>query len=382
MAGAPSGRILVVDDDEGLREVVSELLAEAGYQVTAAANGRLALEALQKDSYDAVFSDVRMPDMDGLGLLRAVRKQDLDLPVVLLTGGPTLETAMEAVEHGALQYLVKPVPTDKLLEAAARAVRLGALARLKRQALAATSGDHLAGDRAGLEASFGRGLAGLWMAYQPIVRGSDGGVQGHEALLRTTEPVFPHPGAFLAAAEQLGRLPDLGRAIRKSVADAVASGALPGDVFVNLHPLDLADYSLLDPGAPLSRFASRVVLEVTERESLDRVSDVAARMRGLRDLGYRIALDDLGAGYAGLNSFVALSPDIVKLDMSLVRGLDQDPVKQKLVGSMTGLCRDLRMQVVAEGVESEGERQAALAAGCELIQGYLVGRPLPLPQAR
>ena len=117
------------------------------------------------------------------------------------------------------------------------------------------------------------------------------------------------------------------------------------------------------------------MLEITERASLDSVADAQARVRSLRALGYRIALDDLGAGYAGLTSFAALAPDVVKLDMALVRGLDRDLVKQKLVGSMVGLCRELGILVVAEGIETEGERDAATAAGCGLLQGFLMGRP-------
>jgi EAL domain-containing protein (putative c-di-GMP-specific phosphodiesterase class I) len=226
-----------------------------------------------------------------------------------------------------------------------------------------------------LEASFQRGLDGIWMAYQPIVRASDGGLHGYEALLRTAEPVFPNPMALLAAAEKLGRLAGLGAAVRGAVAGLLESGAYPGGVFVNLHPLDLADDELLDPSAPLTKFASRVVLEITERASLRGIADVADRVGRLRRLGYRIAIDDLGAGYAGLTSLATLAPDIVKFDMALIRGLDQDVVRRKLVASMAAVCRDLGISVVAEGIETEGERAAAIDAGCDLLQGYLLGRP-------
>jgi EAL domain-containing protein (putative c-di-GMP-specific phosphodiesterase class I) len=374
-----AGQILVVDDDDAGRELLSEILTEAGYSVVACADGRAALDALQREPCDAVMSDVRMPDMNGLELLRAARAAHADLPVVLLTGGPSLETAIEAVESGAVQYLIKPATEATLLEAAARAVRLGKLARLKRNVLSTGNLERLSEERAALEGSFARGLATLWMAYQPIVRASDGALQAHEALLRTAEPSFADPRVFLDAAERLGRLPELGRAIRGSVAGTIGSGVLPKDVFVNLHPIDLADETLVDPLAPLSRFASRVVLEITERGGLERVDEVSARMATLRGLGYRIALDDLGAGYAGLSSFVALTPDIVKIDTSLIRGLDHDAVRQKLVGSITSVCRDLQMRVVAVGVETEGEWRAAREAGCDLIQGYLMGRPARVP---
>lgn len=380
MSGPPAshGRVLVVDDEPALRELVSEVLADAGYQVAACANGREALEALKRDSYDAVVSDVSMPDMNGIELLRGVRESDLDVPVVLCTGRPSIETAVAAVEQGALEYLMKPVSIDRLLEASARAVKLGKLARLKRQALTAIGFDPSIGDRAGLEAAFGRALSTLWMAGQPIVTASDGALRAHELLVRTRDAAFPHPGALLGAAERLTALPELGRAIRAAAAALMTAGRLPADVFVNLHPLDLNDDALLDARAPLSAFAPRVVLEVTERASLEHVGDVAGRVDALRGLGYRIAIDDLGAGYAGLTSFAALRPDVVKIDMALVRGLDRDPVKRKLVTSMASLCKDMGTVVVAEGIETEGERGAAAEAGCDLLQGYLLGRPGPM----
>jgi EAL domain-containing protein (putative c-di-GMP-specific phosphodiesterase class I)/ActR/RegA family two-component response regulator len=367
--------VLVVDDDAALREMMADLLAEAGYQVTACSNGRAALEALDREIPDAVISDVQMPDMDGLELLKAVRAKDLDLPVVLCTGGPSLETAIEAVERGALQYLIRPVPTARLLEVVGRAVSLGMLARLKRQALKSVGFAEEMRQRADLEAAFQRAVGALWMAAQPIVRASDRKVESYEMLVRTAERTFPNPGALLSAAEKLGQLADLGRAIRAKVAGMIASSVLSGDVFVNLHPMDLADDALVDPAAPLSAWASRVVLEITERASLNHVHDVPARVAALRKLGYRIAIDDLGAGYAGLTSFAALAPEFVKLDMTLIRGIERDPVRQKLVSSMNGLCSELGMVVVAEGVETEAEMEAAVRAGCPLLQGYLFGRP-------
>jgi EAL domain-containing protein (putative c-di-GMP-specific phosphodiesterase class I)/CheY-like chemotaxis protein len=368
-------RVLVVDDDSVLREMLVELLTDAGYQVTACPDGRTALAALEREPPDAVVSDVQMPDMDGLALLKAVRARDLDVPVVLCTGGPSLETAIEAVERGALKYLIRPVPAERMLEAVGRAVTLGRLARLKRKALESAGFAEEMREREALDARFEAALGALWMAMQPIVRTSDRKVVAYELLVRTAERTFPNPFTLLGAAERLGRLVELGRAIRARVAGMMATTLPAGDVFVNLHPKDLGDDSLIDPEAPLSRWASRVVLEITERASLDDVPDVPARVGSLRRLGYRIAIDDLGAGYAGLTSFAALAPEMVKLDMSLIRGIERDPVRQKLVASMYALCRELGTTVVAEGVETEAELEAVQKTGCPLVQGFLFGRP-------
>jgi len=370
-------RILLVDDESELLALYADVLRSEGFDVTACTSGRHAITALASRPFDAVISDIRMPGLDGLGVLRAVREHDADLPVVLTTGDPSLEGVSQALDYGALHYLIKPVPLEKLVDTARRAVRLGALARLKRDALHAQGeSDHLIGDRIGLEAAFLRALKSLHMVYQPIVH-SDGSGFGSEALVRCGEPLFPHPGALFMAAERLGRLFELGRVIRAAVGDTLAGQGLPGFAFVNVHPLELNDDSLLDPKSPLSRFAPSVVLEVTERAHLDNVRNVSDRVARLRELGFRIALDDLGGGYAGLTSFAALVPDFVKIDGELVQGIDHHTLRRRLVASIAHVCNELGIPVVAEGIETSGEKEEALRAGCELLQGFLIGRPAP-----
>ena len=139
--------------------------------------------------------------------------------------------------------------------------------------------------------------------------------------------------------------------------------------------MELDDDSLISADAPLSRHAARVVLEITERAPLEKIRDVTARVAQLRALGYRIAVDDLGAGYAGLTSFAHLEPEVVKVDMSLIRGIDRSPMKQKLLRSIVGLCRDLGIEMIAEGIETEAERDALVRLGGDLCQGYLFARP-------
>ena len=105
-----------------------------------------------------------------------------------------------------------------------------------------------------------------------------------------------------------------------------------------------------------------------------------SRIRALKDMGFRIAIDDLGAGYAGLTSFAVLEPHVVKLDMSLVRGVDREPLKRRLIGSMTRVCKESGILVVAEGVETTAEHDAVVELGCDLVQGFLIGRPGELPK--
>jgi EAL domain-containing protein (putative c-di-GMP-specific phosphodiesterase class I) len=200
---------------------------------------------------------------------------------------------------------------------------------------------------------------------------------GYEALLRPGHPKIQHPGAMLDVAERLSGIHRLGRTIRKQVADTVAPDANEWLVFVNLHAVDLLDKHLLSPFSPLSKLCSRVVLEITERASLDGMSNIRDRVGELRALGFRIAIDDLGAGHSRMDCFSPVDTDFVKLDMSLVRGIDEHPIKQQLVASVVQLCHEQDVQVIGEGVETLSERNTLVRLGCDLLQGYLLAKPGP-----
>jgi EAL domain-containing protein (putative c-di-GMP-specific phosphodiesterase class I) len=118
-----------------------------------------------------------------------------------------------------------------------------------------------------------------------------------------------------------------------------------------------------------------VILEITERSLLEEVPSAHARIQSLRKLGFRLAIDDLGAGYAGLNSWAQLEPDLVKLDMTLVRDINLMPIKRSLVKAMIDVCRDLDVALIAEGIETVEERDALRELRCPLMQGYLFARP-------
>jgi EAL domain-containing protein (putative c-di-GMP-specific phosphodiesterase class I) len=369
-------RILLVDDDSALLKAYASVLSRHGAIVVTASNGREAVERIRCDSFDVIVSDISMPEMTGLEFLEAVRAHDLDVPVILMTGEPGVESAARAVEYGAFRYLAKPVANDVLWETVLRAASLHKMAMLKHQALElpGRNGRRL-GERAALEVRFSWGMNLMWIAFQPIIAWRERRIFGYEALLRSDEPLMRNPADMLDAAERLGRVHELGRAVRARVAEASVNAPEGALLFVNLHSADLNDDELYSPDAPLSKIAKRVVLEVTERASLHAVKNVGACVAKLRALGYRVAIDDLGAGYAGLASFTQLEPQIAKLDMSLVRGLDTDPKRQSIVKSMRKLCDELGMLVIAEGVETKAERKMLVLLGCDLLQGYHFARP-------
>ncbi len=251
--------------------------------------------------------------------------------------------------------------------------KLHRLARLKREALTLLSYHReQLGDRASLEVHFTLALEKLWIAFQPIVRWQNRELLGYEALVRSADSRLSNPELLFDAAERLGRVSELSRKIRLLVAERIPEAPLNAWIAVNLHPADLQDANLLLSESALSQHARRVVLELTERRSLDHVLDLTERVAQLRALGYRVAIDNLGAGYAGLGGFNSLEPDFAKLDMALIRNIEASKRKQSLVRSLIALCgRELGVFVVCEGVETEAERDTLESLGANLMQGYL-----------
>ncbi len=228
MPDVPPGRVLVVDDDDIFLKVCRTILRRAGFQVDAVSSSAEALERIRGQRYDTIVSDIRMPGGDGISLLRAARNQDPNLPFVLMTGAPTVETAISAVEHGALRYMQKPFDVDNFVGVVSEAVarRVGAA------------------DLPALNRRLDRALEQLFLVYQPIVRPSQGTILAYEALLRSAAPDVTGPGDILELAERTNRVFDVGRAVRARAAADLASLDPSVLLFVNLHPADLEDPEL------------------------------------------------------------------------------------------------------------------------------------------
>jgi EAL domain-containing protein (putative c-di-GMP-specific phosphodiesterase class I) len=379
--GGENSTILVIDDDSAFMCACVRMLGAWGYSVFQATNGEEAMRLLRDRSVDVILCDINLPGMSGVEILRAVRNRDRDVPFILMTGGPELETARLAVEWGAQSYLVKPLALPQLKDTLERAIQTYRMVRSQRQMLDVS--DRILLETQVLREQFDRAVAGLWMAFQPIVSWASKSVVAYEALLRTTETTLHFPTDILHVAETLGEVHNLGHKTRALIADVMGQHPeLPG-VFVNLHVLDLLDAQLYLETSPLWPYADRIHFEITERMALEKIPDTRERIELLRKHGYRIAVDDLGEGYAGLNSFAALEPDAVKLDMSLIRGIDRAPTKRKMVRALADLCRELGIPLVAEGVETQAELSALVELGADWFQGFYFARPdypLPVPK--
>jgi len=167
-----------------------------------------------------------------------------------------------------------------------------------------------------------------------------------------------------------------------AVARAITFYEGPELFFVNLHPYEVRAGTFGSVREPLRAVAERVVFEVTERASLEPGPLLDATLAEIRSTGFRVAIDDLGEGYAGLASLVHLQPEFVKIDMSLVRGIDRAVLRRSIVGAIVRIARESGFTVIAEGVETTAECDALAELGCDFLQGYLFGRPGPLRGTR
>jgi EAL domain-containing protein (putative c-di-GMP-specific phosphodiesterase class I)/putative methionine-R-sulfoxide reductase with GAF domain len=208
---------------------------------------------------------------------------------------------------------------------------------------------------------------------QPIVRPADMVVVGYEALARMPGSLDKPPDWWLDRASELGLRHQLERACL--VAAARLGPPPEGRVlFVNASPSTIADPTMLElrPDLP-----ERLVLELTEQEAVDDYDLLHDQLAGWLGSGVRLAVDDAGAGYSSLRHVVELSPDYLKLDRELVRGIDEDPNRRALMRAVVAFAREVGTSVIAEGVETRGELDVLRDAEVHLVQGYLLARPGP-----
>ncbi|HVC68996.1 MAG TPA: EAL domain-containing protein [Acidimicrobiales bacterium] len=145
-------------------------------------------------------------------------------------------------------------------------------------------------------------------------------------------------------------------------------------LFVNASPSTISDPAFL---ALRDDLPDRLVLELTEQEAVEDDDDLRGRLAGWLGRGFRLAVDDAGAGYSSLRHIVELSPDYLKLDRELIRGIDEDPNRRALMRAVVAFAREVGTSVIAEGVETRGELDVLRDADVHLVQGYLLARPAP-----
>jgi len=384
--------VLIVDDNDANVLLLERILAGAGVRdVHGVLDSRLAVARCLELDPDLVLLDLHMPHLDGFDILEALGAalpRDLFPPVIVLTGDSSTPIRERALGAGAKDFLTKPFDRVEVLQRARNLLQTWALYQgirrdhLRLQAEFAVHVDaqrQLELDRERARERVRAVLEGeaLTMVFQPIADLDTGRTVGVESLARfATEPLRP-PDVWFDEAAEVGLGRDLELAAIRGALDQLAQ--LPPGMLLSLNasPATAMEPELLELlAAPV---APRVVLELTEHYRVPDYPALLSSLDALRGHGVRIAVDDAGAGYAGLQQILDLHPDLIKLDLMLTRGVDADPVRGALAAALVTFAQKTGAVLIAEGIETPAELDTLRQLGVPWGQGYLLGRPGPLP---
>ena len=217
----------------------------------------------------------------------------------------------------------------------------------------------------------------ITMAFQPILDLARQEIFAHEALVRGA--TGESAGTLLARVNADNRYA-FDQSCRIKAVEWAAKLRVPAMVSINFMPnavyrAETCIRATLEAARRCNFPLERIIFEVTEQEQVLDIDHLTGILKAYRKQGFRTAIDDFGAGYAGLNLLADFQPDLIKLDMALIRGIDQDSVRQILVEATLQMCRKMNIRVIAEGIETTGELDALRDMGVELFQGYLFAKP-------
>jgi EAL domain-containing protein (putative c-di-GMP-specific phosphodiesterase class I) len=200
---------------------------------------------------------------------------------------------------------------------------------------------------------------------------------GYEAFSRPAEDAFGDIVDAIATAERAGQVVNLGRVLRQRAIEPIADLPEDASLFINLHPHELYDPTLLDEQGLLIPHRKRIVFELTQSATISDHFKLQQVLGSLRSRGYRIALDNLPATYAGLNALTQVEVDFVKLDRNLLHNIQDNPRRARLVKHLLELAADEEIVVIAEGIETQQQYDTCMELGFPLMQGFLFGKGQP-----
>jgi diguanylate cyclase (GGDEF)-like protein len=219
--------------------------------------------------------------------------------------------------------------------------------------------------------------------YQPIVDSFTQEIYSYEALIRWIHPLkgILSPDTFIPVAEKTGMINEMGKSMLEMACREAASWAIPAKISVNVSPVQLSSKAFATIVVSILNetglSADRLELEVTESSLFTESKTPMNTLNRLRTLGVKISIDDFGTGYSSLSRLSRLAFDKIKIDKSFVNSVSTQEDALNIIRLITGMAKSLNMKTVAEGVETQEQLESLQALGCDLIQGYLFGKPQP-----
>ncbi len=374
--------ILIVDDEPMVLLGMQLLLRQLGYGRTLTAErAKVAFEMLDGGAVpELILLDLNMPEVDGMEFVRGLVDRGYMGQLVLVSGEDervlqSVQRLVKAHEIDVIGHLQKPV-TRPVLEALLQMWHPRGERRARsRKSAYSPSAIREAIDRNELE-----------LFYQPKVAVQTGEFVGVEALVRWRHPVdgLVFPDQFIGTAEAHGLINDLTRAVVRSAlvqAKRWIDARLPLTVAVNvsmdnLAALDFAEF--VSSAAAVAGVAhAHVTLEVTESRLMQDMRGPLETLTRLRLKRFGLSIDDFGTGHSSLAQLRDIPFDELKIDRSFVHGLAANETVRAIYTASVGMAQQLRMKVVAEGVEDAEDWESLRGTGCDYAQGYFIGRPMP-----
>jgi EAL domain-containing protein (putative c-di-GMP-specific phosphodiesterase class I)/DNA-binding NarL/FixJ family response regulator len=383
-------RVLIAEDDEPVRKALAALVGGEPSMtlVGTAPTGDDAIELARREQPHVALVDVRMPG-GGPRAVRGILRVSAHTKILALSGADDRETVLGMLEAGVVGYLVKGVSIAGIIESIERAAEgQGSLSVEVTGDVIQELVSQLGRRRVAEEEEQARTQRvrraideddALSIVFQPICILRGGEIVGVEALARFDGRSERGPEDWFAEAGLAGLRGDLElAAVRKSLAalDTLADGQY---LSVNVSPPTLAGSrfrSLLEEADP-----KRIIIEVTEHAPIHEYESLEEPLAQLKRLGVRLAIDDAGAGFASLRHILRLSPDVIKLDHSLIDGIEDDRSQQALTAGLVSFAEELGSTLIAEGIEQRRQLEVVASLGVELGQGFLFARPGPLSAA-
>jgi len=383
--------VLVADDAPSTLQALVELLEDTeGISCVAAVDdAQAAIAAAAHYQPDVALLDVRMPEGGGLGAALGIRDVSPRTKLLAYSVASDRGSVVQMLRSGALGYVIKGAPAEELL---------GALRRCAAGDTVLSEGlsEHLIAEMieqgrterlftAAAQARYERVSQLLepgatTPTYQPIISLQTGEVVGYEALAHFSSQPLASTEEVFAEAHKVG----LGVELELHAAMLAVTGFAPelrsSDntyLAVNASPGMLYRPAVLDVLCQIP--SGRTVVEITEQREFESYDQLHEVVRLLHDKGMRVAVDDAGSGFAGLRRLVDVRPEIVKLDQGLVSEVGTDPPRRAMVAAMRHFADDMGITVVAEGIETQEQLRVLREIGIDCGQGYLLGRPGPLP---
>jgi EAL domain-containing protein (putative c-di-GMP-specific phosphodiesterase class I)/ActR/RegA family two-component response regulator len=372
-------RVLIIDDDCDIKTILDEFLSRS-YDCVSSDSAENALALLRMQHFDIIMSDITMPRMTGLQMLPHIRMLAPDSVVVMISGQRAIEFAIAAMRAGASDYITKPFDLSEVDAVVKRAIE-------HRRRIQKSRADEGGSNAAVRELRTAVEQENFIVHYQPQFNIKTCEVVGAEALIRWQHPDrgLLFPGDFIPLAERTGLIDVLGETVLRMACaqtrDWMPSGCGRFRIAVNVSPRQLCDQSFPDKVtqilAEMALAPERLEIEVTETSLIENAELGIQALERLRDMGVRIAIDDFGIGYSSLAYLKRLPIDSVKLDVSFVKHATTDPDDAALVMAIINLAHNLRLKVIAEGIEREDQLAFLRLLRCDEGQGYLFGEPAP-----